>query len=164
MKKSHDYSLYIWGYLAPTHASWSAGQRGCKTEPCTHCGTRCLKLWGPLALTLKAWPLLQTTNCSPHTQFSLFMEIIASQKRVQISTHGFFWIASVARTHTINDRAPFTLLAHQDTGQHDDFFHSHSCVYCGFSHHGLDGGCYDDMWQGEGGPLLHAGFLTVLSY
>lgn len=59
--RKDDCGFYIWGYLALTYASWTAGRRGRKTEPCAYCESECLKT-SRSALT--AWPLRCPTNCS----------------------------------------------------------------------------------------------------
>lgn len=69
-KKNDDCSLCIWGYLAIAYATWTAGRHRRKTAPCVFCEARCLKWQRPLTLHLKAWPLIQPTNCSMHTQLS----------------------------------------------------------------------------------------------
>lgn len=88
------------------------GRNRRRTAPCVFCA-RCLKWQRPLTLHLKGWPLIQPTNWLAHTQLSgdnHLTNVWPAPPHMEGASD-----CSSRRPHVIDNRAHFTLLAHQET-------------------------------------------------
>lgn len=115
------------------------GRNRRRTAPCVFCA-RCLKWQRPLTLHLKGWPLIQPTNWLAHTQLSgdnHLTNVWPAPPHMEGASD-----CTGRRPHVIDNRAHFTLLAHQETWRGGRWQHKFSSVYWCFSRSILGGGCY----------------------